>query len=80
MIYPFSPNTPGLRDWQHSSQLQELLTALVSARNELPLPNKPPLLLKLAPDLTQQERKDIAKVISRKEVNTANSTIVCLQR
>ncbi|XP_034253291.1 dihydroorotate dehydrogenase (quinone), mitochondrial-like [Thrips palmi] len=62
-----SPNTPGLRDWQHSSQLQELLSALVSAKNKLPQPNKPPLLLKLAPDLTQQERKDIAKVISRKE-------------
>lgn len=62
-----SPNTPGLRDWQHSSQLQELLTAVVSAKNQLPQPNKPPLLLKLAPDLTQQERKDIAKVISRKE-------------
>ncbi|XP_034253864.1 dihydroorotate dehydrogenase (quinone), mitochondrial-like isoform X2 [Thrips palmi] len=62
-----SPNTPGLRNWQNSSQLQELLTALVSARNELPQLIKPPLLLKLAPDLTQQERKDIARVISRKE-------------
>ncbi|XP_026294452.1 dihydroorotate dehydrogenase (quinone), mitochondrial [Frankliniella occidentalis] len=62
-----SPNTPGLRDWQNSSQLQKLLTAMVSAKNNLPLSTKPPILVKLAPDLTAQERKDIANVILRKE-------------
>lgn len=62
-----SPNTPGLRDWQHSSQLQELLKTVVSTKNDLPVPSKPPLLLKLAPDLSEQERKEIANVISRKE-------------
>ncbi|KAK3922975.1 Dihydroorotate dehydrogenase (quinone), mitochondrial [Frankliniella fusca] len=62
-----SPNTPGLREWQNSSQLRELLTALVSARNNLPTSSKPPILVKLAPDLNAQERKDIAKVISSKE-------------
>ncbi|KAJ1531505.1 hypothetical protein ONE63_000180 [Megalurothrips usitatus] len=62
-----SPNTPGLRDWQHSSQLRELLKALLAARDSLPVSTKPPILLKLAPDLTQQERKDIANVISHKE-------------
>ena len=62
-----SPNTPGLRDLQHSVHLQELLRALVSAKNELTSSQKPPILLKLAPDLTPQERKDIAKVILKKE-------------
>ncbi|GLH00355.1 Dihydroorotate dehydrogenase (quinone), mitochondrial [Gryllus bimaculatus] len=61
-----SPNTPGLRTWQRKQQLQELLMHLVAARNELPGPNKPPLLLKLAPDLSDEERKDIASVLEDK--------------
>ncbi|XP_067001996.2 dihydroorotate dehydrogenase (quinone), mitochondrial isoform X3 [Anabrus simplex] len=62
-----SPNTPGLRTWQKKQQLRELLTGLVAARDELPGPKKPPLLLKLAPDLTQEERKDIASVLQDKK-------------
>lgn len=58
-----SPNTPGLRSWQKKQHLEELLTRLVGARNELKGTRKPPLLLKLAPDLSQDERKDIAAVI-----------------
>lgn len=43
--------------------LADLLKALVQARNDLPENRKPPLLLKLAPDLTAEERKDIAAVL-----------------
>lgn len=38
----------------------------METRNNLPN-KKPPLLLKLAPDLTPQERKDIAAVLRKKE-------------
>lgn len=62
-----SPNTPGLRSWQKKEHLEELLVKLVAARNELRGASKPPLLLKLAPDLTQEERKDIADVLKNKK-------------
>ncbi|BES93163.1 Dihydroorotate dehydrogenase [Nesidiocoris tenuis] len=61
-----SPNTPGLRDWQNKDQLEKLLTTLVQVRNELP-GRKPPLLLKLAPDLTESQRKDIGKLVLQKK-------------
>ncbi|XP_021924037.1 uncharacterized protein LOC110831885 isoform X4 [Zootermopsis nevadensis] len=62
-----SPNTPGLRSWQKKQHLEKLLTKLVAARNGLKSSKKPPLLLKLAPDLTQEERKDIADVLKNKK-------------
>jgi dihydroorotate dehydrogenase len=49
-------------------KLQELLEKLIAARNDLSGTVKPPLLLKLAPDLTQEQRKDIADVLRDKKV------------
>jgi dihydroorotate dehydrogenase len=42
-----SPNTPGLRDLQSEHRLRTILTAMQEA-----VPNRPPLLVKLAPDLS----------------------------
>ena len=42
-----SPNTPGLRDLQGEAQLRGILRAVASE-----VPNRPPLLVKIAPDLT----------------------------
>uniref|UniRef100_A0A1I8PEP4 Dihydroorotate dehydrogenase (quinone), mitochondrial n=1 Tax=Stomoxys calcitrans TaxID=35570 RepID=A0A1I8PEP4_STOCA len=61
-----SPNTPGLRDLQGKKDLQELLESVIQTRNDLPSNNKVPVLLKIAPDLTQQDIKDIASVINKK--------------
>ena len=55
-----SPNTPGLRDLQARDTLETLLRALLSARAETGA--APPLLVKIAPDLTAEERADIAAV------------------
>ncbi|MGD9537875.1 MAG: quinone-dependent dihydroorotate dehydrogenase [Alphaproteobacteria bacterium] len=44
-----SPNTPGLRGLQEGAQLDALLGRLAEARERTP--KRPPLLLKLAPDL-----------------------------
>jgi dihydroorotate dehydrogenase len=44
-----SPNTPGLRDLQEKTALAELLERLVKTRNASA--KRPPLLLKIAPDL-----------------------------
>jgi dihydroorotate dehydrogenase len=46
-----SPNTPGLRGLQDAGALRELLDAVAAVR----LPDDPPLFLKLAPDLANDE-------------------------
>ena len=53
-----SPNTPGLRDLQRREILDDLLRQVVAARDEV-APGTP-LLVKIAPDLTDEERADIA--------------------
>jgi len=53
-----SPNTPGLRALQDRAELTALLAAV---RQALP-PSPPPLLLKIAPDLTDEDLADIADV------------------
>jgi dihydroorotate dehydrogenase len=55
-----SPNTPGLRELQHRTMLGSLLERLISVRAETGC--RVPLLLKIAPDLTSEERRDIAQV------------------
>ncbi|KAJ8956530.1 hypothetical protein NQ318_019250 [Aromia moschata] len=71
-----SPNTPGLRDMQSKENLRKLLAALVETRNSLPVKKKPPLLLKLAPDLSHQERKDIADILKKKDCKI-DGLIIC---
>ena len=56
-----SPNTPGLRDLQRRSEVSVLIGAVTLARNVL-TGHRPPVLLKIAPDLTRQEQEDIADV------------------
>ncbi len=53
-----SPNTPGLRALQGRGELESLLGRVIAA---LPDP-APPLLLKIAPDLTEEDKADIAAV------------------
>ncbi|XP_047470185.1 dihydroorotate dehydrogenase (quinone), mitochondrial-like isoform X1 [Penaeus chinensis] len=61
-----SPNTPGLRNLQHRGKLEKLVDAVVDARDNLPGPHKPPIFLKIAPDLTDEDKLDIAAVVRRK--------------
>jgi dihydroorotate dehydrogenase len=56
-----SPNTPGLRDLQRKASLLGLIAALKSARAEAASTDPPPLLLKIAPDLSEGERAEIAE-------------------
>jgi len=46
-----SPNTPGLRDLQGEARLAAILDATLAARAELP--RRPPVLVKIAPDLAE---------------------------
>ena len=51
-----SPNTPGLRSLQETKQLRKLIKTLKV------LPNCPPLLIKIAPDLSNEAIDEIARV------------------
>lgn len=59
-----SPNTPGLRSSQDKQNLERLLHDVLEKMNELKV--RKPLLVKIAPDITKSQIKDIADVISSK--------------
>ncbi|GAB1860144.1 Dihydroorotate dehydrogenase (quinone), mitochondrial [Camponotus japonicus] len=69
-----SPNTPDLRSLQNKKNLEQLLTRINIAR-EL-LNSKQPLLLKLAPDLSDSERQDVADVILKKK-SKVDGLVLC---
>ncbi|MCC7276024.1 MAG: quinone-dependent dihydroorotate dehydrogenase [Alphaproteobacteria bacterium] len=73
-----SPNTPGLRDLQRRAPLLELTGAVLAARDAAVPADPPPLLLKVAPDLTERESDDIAAVALESGVDglvVGNTTI-----
>lgn len=60
-----SPNTPGLRALQSRAHLRDLVGRTRNALDSALPPKsktKPPLLLKIAPDLTDEDMKDIAGI------------------
>lgn len=61
MINVSSPNTPGLRALQQREQLQNLLSHTLKARDKY-APHAP-MFVKLAPDLTIEDMRDVANVI-----------------
>ncbi|WP_417685885.1 quinone-dependent dihydroorotate dehydrogenase [Roseibium sp.] len=75
-----SPNTPGLRNLQARDALAELLTGVISARDEKTrtLGRKVPVLLKIAPDVSDQEMAEIVEEVLAKGVDgliVSNTTI-----
>ncbi|XP_053975943.1 dihydroorotate dehydrogenase (quinone) [Hylaeus volcanicus] len=69
-----SPNTPGLRSLQNKQNLEQLLTKVNDVRQSIQ--SKQPLLLKLAPDLSESERQDVADVIVQKK-SKVDGLILC---
>jgi len=57
-----SPNTPGLRDLQEREPLTQLLTALQTENRAKATPK--PILLKIAPDLTDGQLDDIIAIVA----------------
>ncbi len=71
-----SPNTAGLRALQDKSVLDALLAAVIEARDAGP--PKPPIFLKVAPDLERQDVDDIAAVALARGIDAlivGNTTI-----
>jgi len=75
-----SPNTPGLRALQSRTELETLIKAVKRERDAMKWGSQgpPPLLVKIAPDLTEQDKVDIAAVVLRQSVDgliVSNTTI-----
>lgn len=76
-----SPNTPHLRELQQASLLAELLTALQQRNRELSNEaERKPLLLKIAPDLTEAEIEQVVEVALRTEIAGIIATNTTIKR
>jgi len=62
-----SPNTPGLRNMQQKSILQSLLKAIIKTRELFDEDKQRPIFLKLAPDLSSEELKEVTDVIKKRD-------------
>ncbi|MEO1110980.1 MAG: quinone-dependent dihydroorotate dehydrogenase [Pseudomonadota bacterium] len=75
-----SPNTPGLRDLQARSALADLLQGVVAARDARAQETgrRVPLLLKIAPDVVDDDLKDIVEEVLEQAIDgliVSNTTI-----
>lgn len=75
-----SPNTPGLRDLQAKSALDELLAAVLESRDAAAAAHgrRVPVLLKVAPDLTDDGLADAVEVALQRKIDgliVSNTTI-----
>lgn len=71
-----SPNTPGLRAFQQKDSLRKLLVILFEKRDQLMF--RPPLVVKIAPDLTDDEVNAICEVCTELAVDglvVSNTTV-----
>ena len=74
-----SPNTPGLRNLQQASALDDLLAKVIDARERVrENAGDSPVLLKIAPDLTLGELDDVVHIARSRRVDgmiVANTTL-----
>lgn len=73
-----SPNTERLRDLQGKAALSALLAGVMEVRETLP--NRIPIFLKIAPDLTTDELTDIAEVAKTSGLDAIIATNTTLSR
>ncbi|KAJ3067319.1 Dihydroorotate dehydrogenase (quinone), mitochondrial [Podochytrium sp. JEL0797] len=63
-----SPNTPGLRSLQRREPMLRLMNEVRQAR-DTHVPHHPPILVKIAPDVSEIELQDIAAVIQESKMD-----------
>jgi len=71
-----SPNTPNLRALQEKEPLEKLLSTLITENNKKS--KRKPILLKIAPDLTDEQLDDIVAIVLKTKIHgliTTNTTI-----
>lgn len=72
-----SPNTPGLRSHQRADALEAILLAVRKERNQR---QRRPLVLKISPDLTEEELNDVVAVALKHRVDAIAATNTTLDR
>jgi len=72
-----SPNTPGLRSLQNTAALAGIIDALRAVDLEAPAP---PLLVKVAPDLADEDLRDIAELAVERSIDGLIATNTTLER
>jgi len=79
-----SPNTPGLRSLQQGDEMRSLLTTVAAARDALaadrPGAAKKPVLVKIAPDLTDEQLADTVAAVVASGVDGLVATNTTLSR
>ncbi len=73
-----SPNTPGLRDLQEKEPLTFILNSLQNLNHLKPKPK--PILLKIAPDLSDEQLDDIIEIVATTKIGGVISTNTTLSR
>jgi len=73
-----SPNTPGLRDLQEKEPLTKLLKTLKEIN--LKKQNPKPILLKIAPDLSNSQLDDIVEIVSESKIDGIIATNTTVSR
>ncbi|WP_114904281.1 quinone-dependent dihydroorotate dehydrogenase [Kordia sp. SMS9] len=73
-----SPNTPGLRELQDKEPLTALLSTLQGMNREKASPK--PILLKIAPDLTNEQLEDIIEIVANTNIAGVIATNTTISR
>ncbi len=73
-----SPNTPNLRELQEKEPLKKLLQTLEN--NKLQTTNHKPILLKIAPDLTDEQLLDIIDIVNETKIAGVIATNTTISR
>ena len=73
-----SPNTPNLRDLQEKEPLKKLLLAVKEANDKKDKPK--PILLKIAPDLTDGQLDDIVEIVQETKIEGVIATNTTIDR
>lgn len=73
-----SPNTPGLRELQDKEPLMRILNRLKTLNTELGYPK--PILLKIAPDLTNEQLDDIISIVEETQIEGIVATNTTIDR
>ncbi|HMR19174.1 MAG TPA: quinone-dependent dihydroorotate dehydrogenase [Sphingobacterium sp.] len=73
-----SPNTPGLRDLQEKEPLMHILNTLQGLNNAKPAAK--PILLKIAPDLTDSQLDDIIEIVTVTKIAGVIATNTTISR
>ena len=78
-----SPNTPGLRELQDAEPLTQLLKELQRQNDKLAEKagvTPKPIFLKIAPDLNEDQLRDIIKIVERSEISGVIATNTTIER